>query len=133
MSETTRGSEQTLSGALYLAFELGNAEWKLGFTTGLGQSPRQRTIDAKQVAAATTRFVTWVNGRSARHVPNLNLTNMPNCGIKVATESKKATSTEARALVMQILYLLLPVILIVILGQLLIGIKEPVTVGRDPG
>ena len=31
------------------------------------------------------------------------------------------------------LYLVLPVILIVILGQLLIGVKEPVTVGRDPG
>lgn len=33
-------------GTLYLAFELGNTEWKLGFTIGLGQSPRQRKIRA---------------------------------------------------------------------------------------
>ena len=58
---------------------------------------------------------------------------MPNCGIKTATESKTVTSTEARALAMQTLYLVLPVILIVVLGELLIGVKEPVTVGRDPG
>lgn len=31
---------------LYLAFELGRAHWKLGFTTGMGQRPRQRTISA---------------------------------------------------------------------------------------
>jgi transposase len=31
---------------LYLAFELGNKQWKLGFTIGLGQPPRQRTIPA---------------------------------------------------------------------------------------
>ncbi len=29
---------------LYLAFELGESEWKLGFTIGLGQNPRRRTI-----------------------------------------------------------------------------------------
>jgi transposase len=33
-------------GILYLAFEPGNTEWKLGFTIGLGQSPRQRQIRA---------------------------------------------------------------------------------------
>jgi transposase len=31
---------------LYLAFELGSKEWKLGFTVGFGQRPRQRTIGA---------------------------------------------------------------------------------------
>jgi transposase len=31
---------------LYLAFELGESEWKLGFTTGFGQNPRRRTIKA---------------------------------------------------------------------------------------
>ena len=48
---------------LYLAFELGNAQWKLGFTIGLGQQPRQRTIPAgdlarlqQEVAAAKKRF-----------------------------------------------------------------------------
>jgi transposase len=29
---------------LYLAFELGNKEWKLGFTVGFGQKPRERTV-----------------------------------------------------------------------------------------
>jgi len=34
---------------LYLAFELGQARWKLGFTTGLGQRPRERTIGARDL------------------------------------------------------------------------------------
>ncbi len=29
---------------LYLAFELGNQAWKPGFSVGLGQNPRRRTI-----------------------------------------------------------------------------------------
>ena len=32
---------------LYLAFELGERFWKLGFTTGFGQRPRARTIAAR--------------------------------------------------------------------------------------
>ena len=36
---------------LYLAFELGNRDWKLGFTTGFGQPPRERTISARDVPA----------------------------------------------------------------------------------
>jgi transposase len=35
---------------LYLAFELGNSEWKLGFTIGLGQRPRQRKMRAGDLA-----------------------------------------------------------------------------------
>ncbi len=38
-------------GDLYLAFELGNKEWKLGFTVGFGQRPRQRTIVAGDLAS----------------------------------------------------------------------------------
>ena len=34
---------------LYLTFELGETRWKLGFTTGLGQRPRERTIAARDV------------------------------------------------------------------------------------
>lgn len=34
---------------LYLAFELGQTRWKLGFTTGLGQRPRERTIAARDL------------------------------------------------------------------------------------
>jgi transposase len=48
---------------LYLAFELGNREWKLGFTTGFGQAPRERTIGARdlellaaEIRQATQRF-----------------------------------------------------------------------------
>lgn len=32
--------------ALFLAFELSSKKWKLGFSTGFGQRPRERTIDA---------------------------------------------------------------------------------------
>jgi len=34
---------------LYLAFELGNKEWKPGFSVGLGQRPRVRTIPARDL------------------------------------------------------------------------------------
>jgi transposase len=49
--------------ALFLAFELSNKNWKLGFTVGLGQKPRQRTIPARdfdqllaEIGAAKRRF-----------------------------------------------------------------------------
>ena len=35
---------------LFLAFELGKNTWKLGFTTGVAQQPRERTIPAGDVA-----------------------------------------------------------------------------------
>jgi transposase len=35
---------------LYLAFELSNKEWKLGFTVGFGQKPRERTVLAGDLA-----------------------------------------------------------------------------------
>jgi transposase len=48
---------------LYLAFELGEKKWKLGFTTGLGQRPRERDILARdraglevEIASAKERF-----------------------------------------------------------------------------
>jgi len=42
---TTRRIEPTAT--LYLAFELGQGSWKLGFTTGLGQRPRERNVPAR--------------------------------------------------------------------------------------
>ncbi len=36
---------------MYLAFELGKKNWKLGFTVGFGQKPRERTIVAGDLAA----------------------------------------------------------------------------------
>lgn len=39
---------------LYLAFELSNRQWKLGFTTGFGQVARERTIAARDLTALAT-------------------------------------------------------------------------------
>ena len=55
MSEKINNKGYRLCGSsLYLAFELGNSEWKLGFTVGLGQNPRQRKIRAGDLAALLT-------------------------------------------------------------------------------
>jgi transposase len=35
---------------LYVAFELGSKEWKLGFSVGFGQKPRERTVSAGDLA-----------------------------------------------------------------------------------
>ena len=51
MNEATRSRQCSTESKLYLAFELSNTEWKLGFTVGLGQDPRRRTIDARDLAA----------------------------------------------------------------------------------
>jgi transposase len=37
--------------ALYMAFELGEGNWKIGFTTGFGQSPRLRVIGSRDLQA----------------------------------------------------------------------------------
>jgi transposase len=50
MNETTHTQYSTFS-TLYLAFELSNTKWKLGFTIGLGQPPRERSIDAGDLLA----------------------------------------------------------------------------------
>ena len=46
-AETARGGEDT--GVLYLALELGRREWKLGFATGMGKRPRERTVKAGDI------------------------------------------------------------------------------------
>lgn len=51
MSTTTTTRTCDSTAALYLAFELGNGRWRLGFTTGLGQKPRQRSVVARDTAA----------------------------------------------------------------------------------
>ncbi len=65
MSATTR-SDQCISpvtAALFLALELGCGQWKLGFTTGIGQRPRRRTVRTEtwhrlweEIATAKRRF-----------------------------------------------------------------------------
>jgi len=46
MNETMRRMADNTLSTLYLAFELSNKKWRLSFTIGLGQRPRERTIDA---------------------------------------------------------------------------------------
>ena len=48
--KTTRTRNDTpVSGKLYLAFELSESEWKLGFTIGLGQAPRLKNLPARNL------------------------------------------------------------------------------------
>lgn len=63
MSSTTATRTAHRTATLYLAFELGNGTWRLGFTTGPGQKPRQRTVPARdghavlrEIDAAKRRF-----------------------------------------------------------------------------
>jgi len=55
MTRATRCAEYTGPAApcLYLAFELGNVEWKLAFTTEPGATPRVRTIPARDLERLT--------------------------------------------------------------------------------
>jgi transposase len=50
MNETTQPQYSTLP-TLYIAFELSNKKWKMGFTIGLGQKPRERSVDAGDLLA----------------------------------------------------------------------------------
>src|SRR4030067_2973939 len=46
----TRTRKYSVEGlVLCLAFELGNVEWKLGFSVGFGQRPRVRTIAVRDL------------------------------------------------------------------------------------
>ena len=61
--KTTQTNHTMISQALYLALELSNSKWRLGFTIGLGQSPRLRTINAcdlrglkEEIRMSKTRF-----------------------------------------------------------------------------
>ncbi|MFV2045415.1 MAG: IS110 family transposase, partial [Anaerolineales bacterium] len=51
MTATREYEYSALAPVLYLAFELGNLHWKLGFTIGMGQRPRERNIAAGDLAA----------------------------------------------------------------------------------
>ncbi len=51
MTAAYTGNVSTPGSVLHLAFELGWTHWKLAFTIGYGQQPRQRTIKARDLAA----------------------------------------------------------------------------------
>lgn len=61
MKGTTYDREYSTVGRLYLAFELGNREWKLGFSVGIGQRPRRRKIEAGDLAA-----LSWEIGQAKK-------------------------------------------------------------------
>ena len=46
---TRKWNDTPVSARLYLALELSQAEWKLGFTIGLGQAPRLKSLEARNV------------------------------------------------------------------------------------
>ncbi len=52
MTATTRDIQTSArTSTLFVSFELGETSWKLAFTTGMGQRPRERTIGARDRAA----------------------------------------------------------------------------------
>lgn len=46
---TTRNNDTTISQHLYMALELSKEEWKLGFTIGMGQAPRLRSLRSRDL------------------------------------------------------------------------------------
>jgi transposase len=65
MTVTTQREEcsATVGGRLLMSLELGRRQWKLGFTTGVRQRPRRRTLSTdawdrlrEEIAAAKVRF-----------------------------------------------------------------------------
>ncbi len=65
MAVTTQHEESiaTVGGRLLMSMELGRRQWKLGFTTGVGQRPRRRTLSTdawdrlpEEIAAAKKRL-----------------------------------------------------------------------------
>jgi transposase len=51
MSATRRSDSTAQAAVLYMALELSEKTWKLGFSTGLGKEPRQRDIPARAMVA----------------------------------------------------------------------------------
>jgi transposase len=49
--------ENTPGAMLFVAFELSEKTWKLGFTTGHGQKPRERTVTARSQAGVLDEIV----------------------------------------------------------------------------
>ena len=48
-TETTQTNHTMIPQTLYMALELSNTNWRLGFTIGLGQPPRLRKVQARDV------------------------------------------------------------------------------------
>ena len=50
MTATHNSKITTKTDVLYVAFELGESDWKLAFTVGMGQKPRLRSMPARDLA-----------------------------------------------------------------------------------
>jgi hypothetical protein len=77
-TSVTRGVEYSVERVLFLAFELGTKEWKLGFSTGLGQAPRIRSMPAadpgtlqEEIHLAKKRFGLPENARTLSCLPGV--------------------------------------------------------------
>src|SRR4029453_7239711 len=73
MTRATRTAEYTGAPTvcLFLAFELGSNEWKLGFTTEPGATPRVRTMPARDLARLTREIAdakNWFGVKAATPV-----------------------------------------------------------------
>jgi transposase len=49
MTATHTSNGTTATGVLYVAFELGDKDWKLAFSIGIGQKPRLRSMRAREL------------------------------------------------------------------------------------
>lgn len=49
--EAVRKQEYSTEATLYLALELSQSRWRLGFSVGIGQAPRERSIEAGDLVA----------------------------------------------------------------------------------
>ncbi len=58
MSATRIDDSTTRQAVLYMALELSEKTWKLGFSTGLGQEPRQRDIPSRAPGAVAAEIRT---------------------------------------------------------------------------
>lgn len=55
---TRSENHTTNSPVLYAAFELSNKKWKLGFTVGMGQKPRERVVPARNLSMVLEEITT---------------------------------------------------------------------------
>lgn len=55
--ESVATRKSASSPVLYMAIEIGEAKWKLGFSTGMGQRPRIRVIEARQMNRLQTEIL----------------------------------------------------------------------------
>jgi len=104
-TKATRNAQDTTSeGTLFVAFELREKTWKLGFTTGHGQKPRERAVTARdqkrvldEIAQAKRRFdlpetapvvsCYEAGAYSARRLPLIPVEPCHRFQAKVATDS----------------------------------------------